>query len=41
MLHTIVNLYDVVREDAFVENKAENCYFSTNPYDYLYLNQRQ
>lgn len=35
MLHTIVNIYDVVREDIFVENKTENYTFSTNPYDYL------
>jgi len=35
MIHTIISLYDVVRNDLWNEKEAEKSYFSTNPYDYL------
>lgn len=42
MFQTIVNLYDVVRDDMTDENSyIKDCekdeFFSTNPYDYLKL----
>lgn len=35
MFQTIVNLYDVVREDVECENFNNDSFFSTNPFDYL------